>query len=38
MRLVISGSANAEELDHLMDEEISSHEEEGKKVRGPPKF
>jgi chemotaxis protein MotA len=31
MRLVISGSANAEELDHLMDEEISTHEEEGKR-------
>jgi chemotaxis protein MotA len=31
MRLVISGSANAEELDHLMDEEIATHEEEGKR-------
>ena len=31
-RLVISGSANADELSHLMDEEIATHEEEG----GPP--
>jgi chemotaxis protein MotA len=30
LRLVISGSANAEELDQLMDEEIATHEEEGK--------
>jgi chemotaxis protein MotA len=30
LRLVISGSANAEELDHLMDEEIATHEEEGR--------
>ena len=31
LRLVISGSANAEELDNLMDEEIATHEEEGKR-------
>ena len=31
MRLVISGSANAEELDHLMDEEIHTHEVESKR-------
>jgi chemotaxis protein MotA len=30
LRLVISGSANAEELSHLMDEEIATHEEEGR--------
>jgi chemotaxis protein MotA len=30
LRLVISGSANAEELTHLMDEEIATHEEEGR--------
>jgi chemotaxis protein MotA len=30
LRLVISGSANADELDALMDEEIATHEEEGK--------
>lgn len=30
LRLVISGSANAEELMHLMDEEIATHEEEGR--------
>jgi len=30
LRLVISGSANAEELDNLMDEEIETHEEEGR--------
>jgi chemotaxis protein MotA len=30
LRLVISGSANAEELSHLMDEEIETHEEEGR--------
>jgi chemotaxis protein MotA len=30
LRLVISGSANAEELTHLMDEEIARHEEEGR--------
>jgi chemotaxis protein MotA len=30
LRLVISGSANAEELAELMDEEIATHEEEGK--------
>ena len=30
LRLVISGSANAEELAHLMDEEIETHEEEGR--------
>ena len=30
LRLVISGSANAEELDHLMDEEIATHDEENR--------
>jgi len=30
LRLVISGSANADELSHLMDEEIATHEEEGR--------
>jgi chemotaxis protein MotA len=30
LRLVISGSANADELSHLMDEDIATHEEEGK--------
>jgi chemotaxis protein MotA len=30
LRLVISGSANAEELSQLMDEEIATHEEEGR--------
>ncbi len=30
LRLVISGSANAEELDNLMDEEIATHEEEAR--------
>jgi len=30
LRLVISGSANAEELMHLMDEESATHEEEGR--------
>lgn len=30
LRLVISGSANADELAHLMDEEIETHEEEGR--------
>jgi chemotaxis protein MotA len=30
LRLVISGSANADELMHLMDEEIATHEEEGR--------
>jgi chemotaxis protein MotA len=31
LRLVISGSANAEELSHLMDEEIATHEEEARR-------
>ena len=31
LRLVISGSANADELSHLMDEEIGTHEEEGRR-------
>ncbi|HXG51829.1 MAG TPA: flagellar motor stator protein MotA [candidate division Zixibacteria bacterium] len=30
LRLVISGSTNPEELSHLMDEEIYTHEEEGR--------
>lgn len=30
LRLVISGSASADELAHLMDEEITTHEEEGR--------
>jgi chemotaxis protein MotA len=30
LRLVISGSASADELSHLMDEEIATHEEEGR--------
>jgi chemotaxis protein MotA len=30
LRLVIGGSANAEELDNLMDQEIATHEEEGR--------
>jgi chemotaxis protein MotA len=30
LRLVISGSANADELSHLMDEEITTHEEEAR--------
>ena len=34
LRLVISGSANAEELAHLMDEEIATHEEEGRRPAG----
>jgi len=34
LRLVISGSANAEELAHLMDEDIATHEEEGKLPAG----
>ena len=34
LRLVISGSANAEELSHLMDEEIATHEEEGRRPAG----
>jgi chemotaxis protein MotA len=31
LRLVISGSANAEELSHLMDEDIATHEEEARR-------
>lgn len=34
LRLVISGSANAEELDHLMEEDIHTHEEEEKLPAG----
>ena len=34
LRLVISGSASAEELSHLMDEEIATHEEEGRRPAG----
>ncbi len=34
LRLVISGSANAEELSHLMDEEIATHEEEARRPAG----
>ena len=34
LRLVISGSANADELSHLMDEEIGTHEEEGRQPAG----
>lgn len=34
LRLVISGSANADELSHLMDEEIATHEEEGRRPAG----
>jgi chemotaxis protein MotA len=34
LRLVISGSANAEELSHLLDEEIATHEEEGRRPAG----
>jgi chemotaxis protein MotA len=34
LRLVISGSANAEELSHLMDEEITTHEEEARRPAG----
>ena len=34
LRLVISGSASAEELSHLMDEEIATHEEEGRRPPG----
>ncbi len=34
LRLVISGSANAEELSHLMDEDIATHEEEGRRPAG----
>jgi chemotaxis protein MotA len=34
LRLVISGSANADELSHLMDEEIATHEEEGRRPTG----
>jgi chemotaxis protein MotA len=31
LRLIISGSANADELSHLMDEEIATHEEEARR-------
>jgi chemotaxis protein MotA len=34
LRLVISGSASADELSHLMDEEIATHEEEGRRPTG----
>lgn len=34
LRLVISGSANPDELAHLMDEEIETHEEEGRLPSG----
>lgn len=34
LRLVISGSANADELSHLMDEEIATHEEEARRPAG----
>jgi chemotaxis protein MotA len=34
LRLVISGSANADELAHLMDEEIETHAEEGRRPTG----
>ena len=34
LRLVVSGSANADELAHLMDEEISTHEEEHRRPAG----
>jgi chemotaxis protein MotA len=34
LRLVISGSANSDELSHLMDEEIATHEEEGRLPAG----
>ncbi len=34
LRLVISGSANADELSHLMDEEIGTHGEEGRRPAG----
>jgi chemotaxis protein MotA len=34
LRLIISGSANAEELSHLLDEEIATHEEEGRRPAG----
>jgi chemotaxis protein MotA len=34
LRLVISGSANADELSHLMDEEIGTHDEEGRRPAG----
>jgi chemotaxis protein MotA len=34
LRLVISGSANADELNHLMDEEIATQEEEGRMPAG----
>ena len=34
LRLVISGSANADELSHLMDEEIETHGEEGRRPAG----
>ena len=34
LRLVVSGSASADELSHLMDEEIATHEEEGRRPTG----
>lgn len=34
LRLIISGSANADELSHLMDEEIATHEEEARRPAG----
>jgi chemotaxis protein MotA len=34
LRLVISGSANADELSHLMSEEIATHEEEARRPAG----
>jgi chemotaxis protein MotA len=34
LRLVISGSANADELAHLLDEEITTHEEEARRPAG----
>ena len=34
LRLVVSGSASADELSHLMDEEIATHEEEGRRPSG----
>jgi chemotaxis protein MotA len=34
LRLVVSGSASADELSHLMDEEITTHEEEGRRPTG----
>jgi chemotaxis protein MotA len=34
LRLVVSGTASADELSHLMDEEIAIHEEEGRRPTG----